>query len=83
VGNELIGKPEETTEEKQPLPFMHIQMLEDGSVVVDGPLGNKGLCYSMLEQARDVVLAYGHREAAKQLMKPTSGLMNHLRRFKH
>ena len=78
----IIGQ-EEGKEKSTPLPFLNIQMMQDGSVCVDGPLGAKGLCYSMLEQARDVVMAYAAAQRSEKIIKANGhgNLSNFIRRF--
>lgn len=39
-------------------PKLVIELQSNGSVTVSGPLGNKFLCYGMLEAAKDAVRDY-------------------------
>ena len=50
------------------LPIMTIQMTEDGGVIVNGPIRQKGLCYGMLEQAKDAIHEY-HLEKKYRMQK--------------
>ena len=39
-------------------PQLIITMLENGAINVTGPIGNKTLCYGMLESAKDAIRDY-------------------------
>lgn len=41
-----------------------ITLTPDGQVQVHGPLGNKGLCYMMLECAKDAIRDYEVKQKA-------------------
>lgn len=46
-----------------------ITLHKDGQITMDGPLGNKVLCYGLLEIAKDLVRNY----VQSPIMKPTNG----------
>lgn len=37
------------------LPVLTIRVNTNGSVTVDGPLGDRMLCYGMIEMAKDII----------------------------
>lgn len=51
---------------------IELKIVQDdaGQVLVTGPVGNKLLCYGLLEAARDAVQTY--HEQAKKLVQPAS-----------
>jgi hypothetical protein len=57
---------------------MHITYDETtGNVNVNGPVNNKGLCYLMLECARDAVK--DHIDNAQKVSVPANGLTSFIR----
>jgi hypothetical protein len=48
-----------------------------GNVNVSGPVHNKGLCYLMLECARDAVK--DHVDSARNVVAPANGLTSFIR----
>ena len=51
-----------------------ITLTDEGQVTVNGPLGEKVLCYGLLETARDVIQAY-RADAQTKIVMPASGLV--------
>lgn len=51
---------------------IELKIVQDdtGQVLVSGPIGNKLLCYGLLEAARDAIQAY--HEQNKKLVQPAS-----------
>lgn len=41
--------------------------IETGATNVAGPIGNKALCYGMLEQARDAIVEFNRQQADKRV----------------
>ena len=59
---------------------MTITLVPGQGVTVTGPLGDRGLCYSMLEQARDVVKDFdASSTATSPILTPPPGAINRLR----
>lgn len=57
---------------------MHITYDEaTGNVNVNGPVHNKGICYLMLECARDAVK--DHVDSSQKVVVPTNGLTSFIR----
>lgn len=50
---------------------------QTGNVNVNGPIGNKGVCYLMLECARDAVK--DHVDTVQRAAAPTDGLPSFIR----
>jgi len=77
---EEIKKPEgeqSGDQKKAPMPKIEIEMLEDGSVKVNGPMRNEPLCFWLLEMGKDVVKSY-NRQPSK-LIQPKGGILNFAR----
>ena len=51
-----------------------IEMLPDGRVNVNGPIGNKTLCYGMLEAAKDAIRDYVAKNASPIVHAPAEAL---------
>ena len=51
-----------------------------GDIEVNGPIMDLGLCYALLEQAKDVVRAY---QIKLRMPKPNGGILNFARRNGH
>ena len=51
---------------EQPPRRIMIEMREDGSVAISGPVNDRGLCYLMLELAKDAVREHAYRVAREQ-----------------
>lgn len=49
-----------------------ITMDEDQNIQLQGPVGNRALCYAMLELAKDAIRK--HNEGDHQLIQPATGM---------
>jgi hypothetical protein len=48
-----------------------IELMPDGGVSVTGPIGKKGLCYGMLEMAKEAIQDY-NRQQQPRLVQASS-----------
>jgi hypothetical protein len=52
---------------------LRITINETGQVTVAGPIDNKGLCYSMLECARDAIKEFADARAKQTIVPAGNG----------
>lgn len=52
---------------------LRISLNETGQVTVTGPIDNKGLCYSMLECARDAIKEFADARAKQTIVPAGNG----------
>ena len=72
-------------EQKIELPRLIIQMNENGSITVSGPINDKILSFGMLEGAKDAIRDHIHKSQQALLVQPNGnkhGLLNYLRNGK-
>lgn len=50
-----------------------ISMNEAGQVSVNGPIGNKMLCYGLLGAAHDAIKDFCDKAAEQKIVKPSNG----------
>ena len=73
MAEELIGEQEA----EEPQGMRLVVELINGNTKVTGPINDRGLCYMLLELAKDAIREHGYRLAAQQRQErqALSGLM--------